>query len=164
MSCFYSKMLTAGGSRVAGARTIRNQIYLSGGDGMAVTGRRRLRRIGKRAMRFPRLAGGLPAQRCGIGFKMSEARNLFAVLRQSADLGAATAIEELIRDAPDRALCRINVVDFAANAGLDEEEAIAAFLHAARLGIFELSGNVLCPSCAGVLDASATLKRVNREE
>jgi len=95
---------------------------------------------------------------------MSEARNLFAVLRQSADPGAATAIEELVRDAPDRALCRINVVDFAAKAGLDEEPAIAAFLHAARLGIFELSWNVLCPSCAGVLDASATLRSVNREE
>jgi len=95
---------------------------------------------------------------------MSEARNLFAVLRQSADPGAATAIEELVRDAPDRALCRINVVDFAAKAGLDEEQTIAAFLHAARLGIFELSWNVLCPSCAGVLDASATLRSVNREE
>ena len=95
---------------------------------------------------------------------MSEARNLFAVLRQSADPAAATAIEELVRDAPDRALCRINVVDFAAKAGLDEEQTIAAFLHAARLGIFELSWNVLCPSCAGVLDASATLRSVNREE
>jgi class 3 adenylate cyclase len=95
---------------------------------------------------------------------MSEARNLFALLRQSADPGAAAAIEELVRDAPDRALCRINVVDFAAKAGLDEEPAIAAFLHAARLGIFELSWNVLCPSCAGVLDASATLRSVNREE
>src|ERR1700719_1253248 len=95
---------------------------------------------------------------------MSEARNLFAVLRQSADPGAATAIEELVRDAPDRALCRINVVDFAAKAGLDEEQAIAAFLHAARLGIFELSWNVLCPSCGGVLDAGSTLRNVNREE
>jgi class 3 adenylate cyclase len=95
---------------------------------------------------------------------MSEAKNLFAVLRQSADPGAATAIEELVRDAPDRALCRINVVDFAAQAGLDEEPAIAAFLHAARLGIFELSWNVLCPGCGGVFDTSATLKSVNKEE
>ena len=39
---------------------------------------------------------------------------------------------------------------------------IAAFLHAARLGIFELSWNVLCPGCGGVLDAGATLKSVNR--
>ena len=37
---------------------------------------------------------------------------------------------------------------------------IAAFLHAARLGIFEMSWNVLCPGCGGVLDAGATLKTV----
>jgi len=48
--------------------------------------------------------------------------------------------------------------------GLDEERAIAAFLHAARLGLFELSWNVLCPSCAGVIDASTMLKSVNRPE
>ena len=48
--------------------------------------------------------------------------------------------------------------------GLDEERAIAAFLHAARLGIFELSWNVLCPGCGGVLDTSTTLKSVNRDE
>src|SRR5262252_1343559 len=95
---------------------------------------------------------------------MSEARNLFALLRQSADPRTVSAVEELVHDAPDRALCRVNVLDFAAKAGLDEELAIAAFLHAARLGIFELSWNVLCPSCAGVLDASATLKSVNREQ
>jgi class 3 adenylate cyclase len=95
---------------------------------------------------------------------MSEARNLFAVLRQSADPGAAAAIEELVRDAPDRALSRINVIDFAAKAGVDEERAIAAFLHAARLGLFELSWNVLCPGCGGVLDTSTTLKSVDKEE
>lgn len=95
---------------------------------------------------------------------MSEAGNLFTVLRQSADPGAATAIEELVREAPDRALCRVNVVDFAARTGIDEERAIAAFLHAARLGVFELSWNVLCPGCGGVLDTSTTLKSVNKEE
>src|SRR5246127_5478061 len=95
---------------------------------------------------------------------MSEARNLFSVLRQSADPGSADAIEKLVETAPDRALCRINVVDFAAKTGVDEERAVAAFLHAARLGIFELSWNVLCPGCGGVLDTSTTLKSVNREE
>jgi class 3 adenylate cyclase len=95
---------------------------------------------------------------------MSEAKNLFPLLQQSADPGAAAAIEELVHDAPDRALSRVNVLDFAARTGLDEERAIAAFLHAARLGIFELSWNVLCPSCGGVLDASATLRSVNQEE
>ena len=41
---------------------------------------------------------------------------------------------------------------------------IAAFLHAARLGLFELSWNVICPGCGGVLDAGTTLKTVNRDE
>src|SRR5271169_312899 len=95
---------------------------------------------------------------------MSEARNLFSVLRQSADPETADAIEKLVQDAPDRALCRVNVLDFAAQHGLDEERVIAAFLHAARLGLFELSWNVLCPGCGGVLDAGATLKTLNREE
>src|SRR6266403_5709281 len=95
---------------------------------------------------------------------MSKATNLFTVLQQSADPGVVDAIERLVRDAPDRDLCRINVLDFAAKRGLDEERAIAAFLHAARLGLFELSWNVLCPSCGGVLEAGTTLKRVDREE
>ena len=95
---------------------------------------------------------------------MSEAKNLFAVLRQSADPGAAAAIEALVQDASDRALARVNVLDFAAKNGIDEERAIAAFLQAARLGLFELSWNVLCPSCGGVIDASMTLKSVNRPE
>jgi class 3 adenylate cyclase len=95
---------------------------------------------------------------------MSEAGNLFSLLRQSADTEAAGAIEGLVREAPDRDLCRVNVIDFARQASVDEERAIAAFLHAARLGIFELAWNVLCPGCGGVLDTSTTLKSVNKEE
>ena len=95
---------------------------------------------------------------------MSEAKNLFPLLQQSADPSIVCAIEKLVRDAPDRDLCRVNVLDFAAKRGLDEEKSIAAFLHAARLGLFELSWNVLCPSCAGVLDAATTLRSVNRAE
>src|SRR5216683_4806200 len=95
---------------------------------------------------------------------MSEAKNLFSVLRQSADPDTVDALEKLIQNAPDRALCRINVLEFAAQRGLEEERAIAAFLHAARLGLFELSWNVLCPGCGGVLDTSTTLKSVNKEE
>src|SRR6266699_2027588 len=95
---------------------------------------------------------------------MSEAKTLFTVLHQSADQRAAAAIEELVRDAPDRALCRVNVLDFAAKTGIDEERAIAAFLHAARIGLFELAWNVLCPGCGGVLDTSTTLKSVNKDE
>lgn len=94
---------------------------------------------------------------------MSEAEARFSVLRQSADAAAVAEIERLVREAPDRALSRVNVLDFAATHGLDEERAIAAFLHAARLGLFDLSWNVLCPGCGGVLDSSATLKSVHKE-
>jgi len=95
---------------------------------------------------------------------MSETEALFKVLRQSADVDCVAAIERSVREASDRELCRVNVLDFAAKHGLDEERAVAAFLHAARLGLFESSWNVLCPGCGGVLDANGTLKTVNREE
>src|SRR5437867_7901057 len=95
---------------------------------------------------------------------MNEAQTLFAALRQSADSEAVDAIERLVQEAPDRELCRINVLDCAARYGVDEERAIGAFLHGARLGLFELSWNVLCPGCGGVLDSSATLKTVRRDE
>jgi class 3 adenylate cyclase len=95
---------------------------------------------------------------------MSETEALLSVLRQSAAPDCVAAIEHLIADGPDRDLCRVNVLAFAAKHDLDEERTIAAFLHAARLGLFELSWNVLCPGCGGVLEAGATLKNVNRDE
>jgi class 3 adenylate cyclase len=95
---------------------------------------------------------------------MSETPALFTGLRQAADPAVAIAIEQHVKEAPDRELSRINVLDFAARRRLDEERVIGAFLHAARLGLFELSWNILCPGCGGVLDSNATLKSVNREE
>ncbi len=78
---------------------------------------------------------------------------LFGALRNSADPQVFAAIETLVRDGEDRHLCRINVLAFAAERGLDEEKVISAFLHASRLGLFELNWNVLCPGCGGVLDS-----------
>ena len=95
---------------------------------------------------------------------MTERETLFAALRQSADAGAAVSIEKLVQDGLDHHLCRVNALDFAARQGLDEEAVIAAFLHAARLGLFELSWNVLCPGCGGVLDATSSLKNVHQSE
>ncbi len=54
-------------------------------------------------------------------------------------------------------------LDFATKNNLDVEEVIAALLHAARLGIFDLSWNVLCPGCGGVLEAGATLKNIDHD-
>ncbi|HUH85413.1 MAG TPA: adenylate/guanylate cyclase domain-containing protein [Stellaceae bacterium] len=95
---------------------------------------------------------------------MNESQPLFTVLRQSADKDAVAAIERLVESGDDRELGRLNAVDFARRNGLDEERVIAALLHASRLGLFELSWNVLCPGCGGVLDAGTTLKTIHRDE
>src|SRR3954451_605075 len=95
---------------------------------------------------------------------MGEGQGLFTTLRQSADPEAVAAIERLVREGADHELCRVNALDLAARNGLDEEPMIVAFLHAARLGLFELSWNVLCLGCGGVLDTGATLKTVDRSE
>ncbi|MCA1370027.1 adenylate/guanylate cyclase domain-containing protein [Bradyrhizobium sp. BRP14] len=95
---------------------------------------------------------------------MSEAQSLFEMLRQSVKPEIVDAFARLVRDAPDRKLCRINALAFAAAEGLDEEDTIAGFLQASRLGIFELSWNVLCPGCGGVLDANTSLKTVQATE
>ena len=94
----------------------------------------------------------------------SETENLFTALRKSAKPKPVSAIEKLIEDAPDRDLCRINALAFAARHKLNEEDVIAAFLHGARLGIFDMSWNILCPACGGVLDSGATLKTVKQAE
>jgi class 3 adenylate cyclase len=95
---------------------------------------------------------------------MSERSTLFAALRQAADPQVVDHIEQVVVQGSDRDLNRINALAFAAARGLDEEKAIAAFLHAARIGAFEMAWNVLCPGCGGVLDTSATLKTVNRDQ
>lgn len=99
-----------------------------------------------------------------MSLALREPHPAFKLLRQSADAEAVDAIEQLVRDAPDHKLCRINALEFASSLGLEEERVIAAFLHATQVGLFELSWNVLCPACGGVLNAHATLRTVRREE
>jgi hypothetical protein len=87
---------------------------------------------------------------------MTDVGPVLSALKQAADPVVADRIERVIAAGSDRDLNRINPLAFAAAQGLDEERTIAAFLHAARLGLFEMSWNVLCPGCGGVLDSSAT--------
>ncbi|MDR6287633.1 class 3 adenylate cyclase [Inquilinus ginsengisoli] len=89
---------------------------------------------------------------------------LFDALRRSADAGVVDAIEDLVRNGRDEELARLNALGLATARGLDEEKVIAALLHASRLGLFEMSWNILCPSCGGVLGANATLKSVRQQD
>jgi class 3 adenylate cyclase len=95
---------------------------------------------------------------------MSETQAQFSVLKQTADPMVAAAIQELIEKGEDHELNRINLLDFSARTGLDEERVISGFLHASRLGLFDLTWNVLCPGCGGVLDAHSTLKSLRPED
>ena len=95
---------------------------------------------------------------------MSDTQAQFSALRQTADPAVADAIQCLIATGEDHELNRINVLDFSTRTGLDEERVISAFLHASRLGLFDLTWNVLCPGCSGVLDAHSTLKSLRHDD
>src|SRR6267142_2317988 len=95
---------------------------------------------------------------------MSDTQAQFSVLKQTADPAVADAIQRLIEQGEDHELNRINLLDFSARTGLDEERAISGFLHASRLGLFDLTWNVLCPGCGGVLDAHSTLKSLRHDD
>src|SRR5712671_32130 len=95
---------------------------------------------------------------------MSEIQAQLSLLKQTADPTVAEAIGQLIENGADHELNRINVLDFSARTGLDEERVISGFLHASRLGLFDLTWNVLCPGCGGVLDAHSTLKSLRHDD
>jgi class 3 adenylate cyclase len=95
---------------------------------------------------------------------MSETQALFSVLKQTADSGVVDAIKDLVEKGEDRALNRVNLLDFSHKTGLDEEKVISGFLHASRLGMFDMGWNVLCPGCGGVLDAHDTLKSLRPDD
>src|ERR1700728_1636232 len=95
---------------------------------------------------------------------MSDIQAQFSVLKQTADPAVADAILQLIEAGEDHELNRINVLDFSGRTGLDEERVISGFLHASRLGLFDLNWNVLCPGCGGVLDAHSSLKSLRQDD
>ena len=95
---------------------------------------------------------------------MSDIQAQFSVLKQTADAKVVDAIADLIENGEDHELNRVNVLDFARQHGLDEEHTISTFLHSARLGLFDLGWNVLCPGCGGVLGAHSTLKALKPDD
>src|SRR5215204_4063067 len=95
---------------------------------------------------------------------MNDARVMFDLLQQSVDPAVAEAIEQLVDSGTDGALAHVNVLAFADSKGIDAERMITGFLHAAKIGLFEMSWNVLCPGCGTVLESGASLKTVHSEE
>lgn len=95
---------------------------------------------------------------------MSEMEAVWSVFKASAKENVAAEIERLTKNAPDGALARINALAFAARHKLNEDDVIAALVHATRLGLFDMSWNVLCPGCSGVLESGAALRNLDRRE
>lgn len=95
---------------------------------------------------------------------MADGDALLDILAATVPGEVAECISQLVREGRDADLLRINVPALARHRGIAEEALINGFLHAAALGIFDISWNVLCPGCGGVLDTNASLKTVVRSE
>jgi class 3 adenylate cyclase len=71
-------------------------------------------------------------------------------------------LEHFLREAPDRALFRINPLSFAAERGLAEDETIDLFLHATVERLFEMNWMLFCPICSGVVQSFQQLNAVEK--
>lgn len=68
-------------------------------------------------------------------------------------------LEVLLRgDARD--LFRVNALTFARERGIDPAESLDLLLHAAYLGLFQISWNVVCPICGQTARSFSSLRRI----
>jgi len=93
-----------------------------------------------------------------------------SVLRQRlAELAGAgsweprvlTALENFIRAADDYDLFRINPLQYASTAGLSDTDALELFIHAAKVGLFEMDWQLLCAYCPQVAGSFRELDKVH---
>lgn len=87
----------------------------------------------------------------------------FDSLRRAADGAVVDAIEKVIRSGTDSDLTRIDALRFARDHALEEEATIDAFVQAAKLGLFDMQWNLLCPGCGAVMDGGANLQQLRDE-
>lgn len=70
-------------------------------------------------------------------------------------------LETFVRTGDDEAVFRVNPVQFAAERGMSEAEAIDLFLHATAAGLFAMDWLLLCPLCSCVVGSFASLRTVD---
>ena len=70
-------------------------------------------------------------------------------------------LENAVRNGDDYSLFRINPLKFAAEKGASEDEAVDLFLHAAKLGLFDMNWELLCPACADIVSSFSRLRAVH---
>jgi class 3 adenylate cyclase len=72
-------------------------------------------------------------------------------------------LEHFIRTAPDEGLFRLNPLQWATERGVDEYEAVDLFLHSAKVGLFDMDWNVICPCCGKVMRSLRELHGLQSE-
>ena len=95
---------------------------------------------------------------------MADTSGHWEFLRQAADGDVVAALSAEVEMGEDRALNRINPLAFASSRNLSEDATITALVHAARLGLFDMTWNMMCPGCGGVLDTGDALKAISRAQ
>lgn len=69
-------------------------------------------------------------------------------------------LENFIRGTDDWALFRANPFAFAEERGVNEDEAIDLFLLASKVGLFQMTWNLICAGCGAAVQSFATLRNV----
>jgi class 3 adenylate cyclase len=69
-------------------------------------------------------------------------------------------LEAFIRSAPDFDLFRVNPVQYAVERSMTEAEALDLFLHATKVGLFEMDWHIVCPHCGFVIDSMHTMSQL----
>lgn len=69
-------------------------------------------------------------------------------------------LESFLRSGDDWALFRANPFAFAEERGVNEDEAVDLFLLATKVGLFQMTWNLLCAGCGAAVQSFATLRNV----
>ncbi|MBE7491501.1 MAG: adenylate/guanylate cyclase domain-containing protein [Planctomycetes bacterium] len=69
-------------------------------------------------------------------------------------------LETLLHSPDPWAVYRVDPINFAAEKGISEQEAIDLLLHAANLGLFHMEWRLLCPLCTDTVSSCRTMSTV----
>jgi class 3 adenylate cyclase len=70
-------------------------------------------------------------------------------------------LETFIRTGDDYDLFRINPIQYAADRGMSEQEAIDLFLYGVKAGLFEMEWHLICKMCGQVVDNFRSMDRLH---
>jgi len=90
-------------------------------------------------------------------------RERLSRLEQARDWspGVVGQLETFVRTADDYDLFRVNPLWYGAGRGLSDAEAIDLFVHAAKIGLFEMDWQLLCAYCPQVVSSFRALDKVH---